>query len=129
MKIFLANPPYRISINEETERYFVRAGSRWPFSMVKKKDRFPEYRPFPFYLAYTASLIRQAGFEVFADDGVALNETEEELFHLIDREKPDIILLETTTPTIKNDITLAKKIKEKYPNTIIVMAGAHGRCS
>ena len=59
MKIFLANPACRINIGNGTEKYFVRAGSRWPFSTVKKTTDSPDYIPFPFFLAYTASLLKK----------------------------------------------------------------------
>jgi hypothetical protein len=39
MKILLLNPPYRVKINNKYERFFVRAGSRWPYSEYKKNIR------------------------------------------------------------------------------------------
>ena len=78
MKILLANPPCRIDLGNGKERFFIRAGSRWPFSIIKKKDQKTSYVPFPFYLAYSAALLEKSGHEVFAIDSVPLNLTKEE---------------------------------------------------
>lgn len=124
MKILLANPPFRIKINDKLERYFVRAGSRWPFSTIKEKDNLPDYIPFPFYLAYTAAILEKK-YQVVVDDGVAINETENEFLDIVFRESPNIILFETSTPTINYDLQLAAKIKKKLRSLVICIAGTH----
>ena len=75
MRILLANPPCRIDIDAERERFFVRSGSRWPFSVTKAKGKRVDYCPFPFYLAYTAALLEKEGLDVAAIDAVPLNLT------------------------------------------------------
>ncbi|HPN96153.1 MAG TPA: radical SAM protein [Candidatus Moranbacteria bacterium] len=130
MKILLANPPYRVSLNEREERFFIRAGSRWPFSVTKCKNEKSEYMPFPFYLAYTAAMLekekeKEEGIEVFVEDSIALNETEEKFLEKVKKINPDVVLFETSTNTIRHDIGLAKKIKEFNGNAKIVMAGFH----
>jgi len=123
-KILLLNPPCRIKVSGNREKYFVRAGSRWPFSVTKKREETLEYLPFPFYLAYTAALLEQNNFEVEALDSIALNQTEGEFLKTVSRLKPKIILFETSTPTIKKDLLLAKKLKDDF-QPIICLAGAH----
>lgn len=125
MKIFLANPSYRIDIGGGKERYFVRAGSRWPFSTVKKINNKPEYIPFPFFLAYTAAILQKKGHTVIIDDGVAVNETEDQLLENITKERPQVLFFESTTPTIDYDIKLAEKIKKISSKIIICLAGTH----
>lgn len=125
MKIFLANPTCRIKLLSGKEKYFVRAGSRWPFSTEKKVSDLPDYLPFPFFLAYTAAILEKKGHQVLVDDGVALNETESQLLAKIQKNKPNIFLFETSTPTINFDLNLVKKIKQKFPKTLICLAGAH----
>lgn len=126
MKALLANPPYRVSINDKEERFFIRAGSRWPFSIIKCKDEKSDYLPFPFYLAYTAALLeREDGIEVFVEDSIAQNETEEEFLEKAKKINPDIILFETSTNTIRHDINLAEKIKKINPGAKIALAGFH----
>ena len=125
MKVLLANPACREKICKNEEKYFVRAGSRWPFSTVKKTTDQPEYIPFPFFLAYTAAILEKKSHEVIVDDGVAVNETKADFSDKIKSKKPDILLFETTTPTIDHDIGLTEKIKEVSPKTVICLAGAH----
>lgn len=123
--ILLANPPCRIDIGKGLEKFFVRAGSRWPFSIIKKEKIRAEYSPFPFYLAYTAALLEAKGFLVLVNDAVTLNKTKAEFLQETKEQEPDIILYETSTPTIYHDLALAKDLKELLPGIIIVLVGPH----
>lgn len=126
MKILLANPPFRVSINEKEERFFIRAGSRWPFSVTKCKDEKSEYMPFPFYLAYTAAILeKEPGFEVYVEDSIALNETEDQFLEKVRKINPDVVLFETSTNTIRHDTEIAQKIKKINPGVKIALAGFH----
>lgn len=126
MNIVLSNPPYRIPLGDGRERFFIRAGSRWPFSIVKCEDDVSDYLPFPFYLAYAAALIeREPGLEVMVEDGVALNEREDEFLRRVCAASPRIFLLESATGTVRHDIELARTIKARCPDTLICFAGFH----
>jgi radical SAM superfamily enzyme YgiQ (UPF0313 family) len=126
MKALLVNPPYKIDLDDETERYFVRAGSRWPFSMTKKKTARPDYyMPFPFYLGYTAGLLRDGGVPVSVIDGVALDISLDDFLSRAEREDPDLVVYETSTPTIRYDLRVADLIKERLPNSKMVFTGPH----
>jgi radical SAM superfamily enzyme YgiQ (UPF0313 family) len=124
MKVLLANPPYKEEIDEEHERVFIRAGSRWPFSVIKKKDEGLTDLPFPFYLGYTAALLKNEGVEVSVIDGIALDISLDSFLDKTMSESPDIILFETSTPTIKNDLALIKALKD-ITSAKIVLSGAH----
>lgn len=124
MNVLLANPPCRIDIDEKYERFFVRAGSRWPFSTVKLKTQRIDYAPFPFYLAYTAALLKKEQIPVQVIDAIPLNLTKEQFIEKVLQTKSEIILFETATPTIEHDILLAKVLKE-LTNSKIVITGAH----
>lgn len=124
MRVLIANPPCREDIDEKYERFFVRAGSRWPFSVVKKKTEKMDYVPFPFYLAYTAALLEHEKFDVSVIDAIPLNMT---LSDFVDRAtsiRPDIILFETATPTIYQDLKIAQLLKERT-SALIALSGAH----
>ena len=123
MKILLANSPCRIKLKSNQERYFVRAGSRWPFSVVKKRNQRLSYLPFPFFLAYTAALLEKEGLAVEAWDGVALNQTEEEFLESLKKIKPNVILLETATATINHDYQMVRKIKKQLKEVIVCLTG------
>ena len=70
MKILLVNPPWFVN-----GYYGVRAGSRWPHV---KNETENDYLPFPFYLAYSASLLEKEGFTVDLIDAVASELTEDD---------------------------------------------------
>jgi radical SAM superfamily enzyme YgiQ (UPF0313 family) len=124
MRILLANPPCRIDLGHDKERFFIRAGSRWPFSIVKEKQERIEYAPFPFYLGYTAALLEEEGFDIHVNDAVTRNQSLEGFIDLTVELKPDLLLYETATPTIHYDLQLAKKLKERL-EIIICLAGPH----
>jgi anaerobic magnesium-protoporphyrin IX monomethyl ester cyclase len=124
MVILLANPPCRIEIDKERERYFVRSGSRWPFSIAKKKDASPDYVPFPFFMAYAAAWMEKEDHKVFVIDSIALNQSRDDFIEDVKRISPELILFETSTPTLNEDICLIRDIK-KAISAQIVLAGAH----
>ncbi|MBN2546814.1 MAG: radical SAM protein [Spirochaetes bacterium] len=125
MKILIANIPTQISISDINEKYFIKSGSRWPFSVIKKREEKSCYIPFPFYLAYTSSLLKKEGFDVFVLDGVGANFSESQYFNKFKKIMPDIILIESQTPTISYDLKMLKKMKKINPSLKILLAGPH----
>ena len=125
MKILLANSPSIVPLEDGREKFFVKAGSRWPFSIIKERQEpLSDYIPFPFYLAYTASLLIDAGFEVETIDAVALNWDEDKFINHVTDINPDILLIESTTPTFAVDSKVIEKIKEKI-KVISCLSGSH----
>ena len=124
MKTLLINPSYKQDINKRYERYYIRSGSRWPHSGVKIKGAIPHYLPFPLFLAYSASLLRKGGFDVYVIDAIALDISKEALLERIKNINPELIFYEITTPTVDYDLALATKIKKISRSTIIV-GGTH----
>lgn len=125
MRVLLANPATRVSIDGKYERFFIKAGSRWPWSAIKRKDEKNTNTFFPFYLAYSAAVLRKNGFDVHVIDGVAMDIQEDEFLNRAVTIHPDAIVIETTTHAINYDIVLAKKIKSFIPNVRIVLTGPH----
>jgi anaerobic magnesium-protoporphyrin IX monomethyl ester cyclase len=80
---------------------------------------------YPVVPAYAATLLRNAGYEVIWDDGIA-----EEKFYsrwLIDLEKsdPDVIMIETKTPVVKRHWSIINDIKAVVPDSKTVLVGDH----
>lgn len=124
MTILLANAPTRIPAADGQERFFVKAGSRWPFSIQKDQDESCRYVPFPFSLAYLAALLERAGLPVEVFDGVALNIDRETFLARCTGYRPSIVLMESTTPTIDDDLALCRELKQATGARIALM-GAH----
>jgi anaerobic magnesium-protoporphyrin IX monomethyl ester cyclase len=117
MKIFIANPPWVVN-----GRKGVRAGSRWPHLKIPEEGN---YLPFPFFLAYTAALLRRAGWEVVLCDAIADDLGVEEFFHLLQASGLDVLLLETSTPSLPYDLDLISQIRTFF-NGDLVLAGPDG---
>ena len=117
MKVFLGNAPW-----QKGNRYGVRAGSRWPHWQGEGSM----YLPFPFYLAYATAVLEQAGFECKVIDAIAEHHEDEAFIAEVVKFNPDIIVLETATPTIDLDVAIALKLKTVIPNPVqIVLCGPH----
>ena len=125
MKVLVANPATRESISETKERFFIKAGSRWPWSLEKKKSEKNTACFFPFYLAYTSNLLIGSEHEVQVIDGVAMDMPEAEFIQRTTNLHPDFIVIETQTHAISHDLSLCKKIKRNLPNVKILLCGAH----
>ena len=124
MKIVLANPQFKTRISEKFEKYYIRSGSRWPHSGIKRIGTLPHYLPFPFHLAYSAALLGRAGFDVKVIDAIALDIGEDQFIDILVNEKPDLILFETSTPTIEKDLQLTKRIKDQLA-CMVALCGTH----
>jgi radical SAM superfamily enzyme YgiQ (UPF0313 family) len=122
--VLLANAPTRIPAGKGRERFFVKAGSRWPFSIEKAVDEPCRYVPFPFGLAYLAALLERDGVDVAVYDGVALNTSAAALLDYAVRSRPQVVFMETTTPTVEHDLALCREIKTRT-GALIALGGAH----
>ena len=121
MKILLTNPPSEID-----GKVFKRAGVRWP--AVGSRYEHPRdpnrYVPFPFFLAYTAAILRKKGFTVSVIDAAALQMPEHQFFTEVKLRNPDVVVLETSTPTINLDLKYAKIMKERT-DAKVLLTGSH----
>ncbi len=112
MKIMLINPPWF-----ENGFWGVRAGSRWPHI---KNETERDYLPFPFYLAYSTTLLEQAGFTVKMIDAIASEMSRETFLQEIAHFAPDVLVSEISAPSRENDFDLLKQVSSK---TKVVVCG------
>lgn len=124
MTVLLANAPTRIPIGHGKEKFFVKAGSRWPFSIEKDSRETCRYVPFPFSLAYVAALLEKESVPVEVFDGVALNVSVDTFLDRCAAYRPEIVIMEATTPTIEHDLALCRQLKSRT-GAVIALAGAH----
>jgi len=120
-KVLLLNPTWRVD-----GRYGVRAGSRWPHSQNIYQDAvIPRYMPFPFFLGYTYALLQQRGISSWISDAVSLGYSDDECLYESIGYEPNVILIESATPSFYNDLEWAKKLKSYMPNAKICFVGTH----
>lgn len=112
MKVLLANPPWETAFG-----YGIRSNSRWPHVRPDK------HLQFPIYLAYTAALLEREGHEVCVIDAVAEELDSERFLERVTSFTPDNVFLETSTPTLDQDLGNARAIhKAGYP---VYVFGTH----
>jgi len=109
MKILLINEPF--------VKFFCRT-QRWAARTRGRVLRAPDW------LAYAAAVLEKAGFCVRLLDMVAQNQTKEDLGNLIRKEKPDFVVLDSTTPSIYSDIECGRIVKEES-SAKVIMVGPH----
>ena len=120
MRVLLLNVPWQIE-----GRYGVRSGSRWPFTSLPEKDGRIHYIPFPFFLAYAVSLLKKKGKTVKLIDAIAEGIDVDGFFEKVNAYSAELIVIETSTPSFKNDLDIASKIKRDLPASKIALSGPH----
>ncbi len=102
--------------------YIVHSPSRWSFSMKNYDDVFTYY---PWELCYTSSLLKQsASHKVKFLDPCLEKWDATETTRKILAEKPDVLLMEPSSRTFREDITVAREIKKRL-GTKLILAGQH----
>lgn len=110
MKILFLNLPFRFKISRT---------SRWP---EKTKSGTFYY---PYWLSYAAGAAQQKGFEVKMIDAVANGWDNQKTVKEILSFNPEILVGETTTPTINYDLRFFKFCKDNGFKGKIIAVGTH----
>lgn len=120
MRITLINLPW-----QERARLGVRAGSRWPFTARPEKDGHIHYIPFPFFLAYAASVLKKEGWEVTCTDAIAEGISEQKVIERLKGDRPQLLVAEISTPSLNNDLRILKIIRDRFPDCWMAVSGPH----
>lgn len=110
IKVWMLNPPYF--------RKFSRA-QRSP-AVTKSGTLY-----YPMWLAYATGVLEKEGFPTQLIDCPADDITLEDLLARGKNWKPQMIVMDTCTPSIVNDIKVCNTLKENFPDTLMVMVGTH----
>ncbi len=113
MKVFLLNPPYKTELGK-----FSRA-SRSP-AITKSGTIYN-----PIWLAYACAYLEKNGHECKLFDSCSELVNLQDTIKLIKEFNPQFIVLDTSTPSIKEDIHCAEEIKKVLPNVHICLVGTH----
>ena len=109
MKIVTLNPPY--------------------FPMFSRASRSPAVTKsstlyYPFFLAYATGVLEDDGFDVTLIDAPAAGLDRYKTIEKIKQLKPDLIVCETSTPSIENDMKVVKELKN-IGVPFIISVGTH----
>ena len=113
MKILCLNPPFK----SEHGRF-----SRTSRSPAVTKSGTIYY---PIWLCYAAGVLEDAGFDVKVLDSCADGYNLAQTLAKVSEFKPDMAVLDTSTPSIYSDVETGKAIKTLFPDCFIVLMGTH----
>jgi radical SAM superfamily enzyme YgiQ (UPF0313 family) len=109
MKVLMLNPPFLPKFSR---------GSRSP-AVTKGATIY-----YPIWLAYTTGALEKEGFDVKLIDAPARGY---DLEYVLDETKkfgPDLTVVDTSTPSIFNDVKVAEAIKDAT-NSFVILVGTH----
>ena len=115
MKAFFINPPFKSEYGKFSRE------QRSP--AITKSGCFY----YPLWLIYSAARIEKDGYEVeFVDAPATRMTTEECLKTVLSRgEGTKLFVIDTTTPSIYNDVEFAGEIKQIFPDSVVMLVGTH----
>jgi radical SAM superfamily enzyme YgiQ (UPF0313 family) len=99
------------------------------FPMFSRASRSPAVTKsstlyYPFFLAYTTGVLEDDGFNVTLIDAPAAGLDRKKTYEKIKQIKPDLIICETSTPSIENDMEVIGELKN-IGIPFIVAVGTH----
>lgn len=110
MKILMLNPPFLPRFSRE---------SRSP--AVTKSGTFY----YPMWLSYATGTLEKEGFEVKLIDAPAVGYSIEDIKNELKAFGPSLIVIDTSTPSIKNDVEVLERIKQINSNVFALLVGRH----
>ncbi|MFC1631915.1 B12-binding domain-containing radical SAM protein [Candidatus Omnitrophota bacterium] len=113
MKVYLLNPPAPSGIK------MVREGR-----CMQRKGAWTTVWP-PISLAYIAALLRENDCDVFLNDCIVEEINEDQTIDIIKKINPDLVIINTATASIKNDLAMADLIKKLDPRIKTAALGIH----
>ncbi|MFZ5447755.1 MAG: B12-binding domain-containing radical SAM protein [Thermodesulfobacteriota bacterium] len=113
MQVLLLNPPFL-----EEHGKFSRS-QRSP-AITKSGTLY-----YPMWLAYAAGLLEQHGFEVTLWDCPAEGIPFARVEDFIRRQQPELVVLDTSTPSIFSDLETGDIIKSFHPAAFVLLVGPH----
>lgn len=81
---------------------------------------------YPIWLAYATGVLEQAGFNVRLVDAPAAGHDLTYVLDLVKEFRPRLVVLDTSTPSIHNDVAVAEAIKNHDPDdAFVLLVGPH----
>lgn len=80
---------------------------------------------YPIWLAYATGVLERDGFRVKLVDAPAAGRTLQEVLELVADFQPRLVVIDTSTPSIHNDVNVAQAIKSVLPETYLLLVGPH----
>jgi radical SAM superfamily enzyme YgiQ (UPF0313 family) len=110
MKILFLNPPFKGRFSRSSRSPAVAKGGTLYY---------------PIWLAYAAGVAESKGHDVSLIDAPAEGTNRETVFERINKFAPDLVVVDSSTPSIYNDVAIVGEIKEQVPGASTVLVGTH----
>ncbi len=110
MKVLMLNPPFLPRFSRSQRSPAVTKGGTLYY---------------PFWLAYATGVLEEKGHEVRLVDAPAEGRDLKGTLEYVRDFKPNLVVLDTSTPSIYNDVKVGGLIKEALPESFIVLVGTH----
>lgn len=109
MNILFLNPPFKGRFSRTSRSPAVAKGGTFYY---------------PIWLAYGVGAAEQAGYGVQLIDAPGAGFEMDDVFQEITT-TPDLVVIDTSTPSINHDVLVAGQIKERFPDCCMVLVGTH----
>ena len=109
MKILILNPPFLKNYSRNSRSPAVTKGGTIYY---------------PIWLAYATGVLEKEGFDIKLVDAPAQKLTVEDVVKVAMEFEPKMIVVDTSTPSIYNDVKVASKLKN-VTNAFVVLVGTH----
>lgn len=80
---------------------------------------------YPYWLAHAAALCAQRGHDVLLVDSPADRKDLAGALDRLERFSPDLIVMDTSTPSIAADLEAARAAKTRFPEAFVALCGTH----
>ena len=110
MNVLMLNPPFKGRFSRTSRSPAVTLGGTIYY---------------PFWLAYAAGVLEQKGFSVQLVDAPAQGLSVDDVIERIKNEPPQLIVVDTSTPSIYSDVKVAEQLKEKFAASLVILVGTH----
>ncbi len=111
MRVLMLNPPYLPRFSRPSRSPSITKGGTFYY---------------PYYLAYATGVLEESGYKVKLVDAVANEWGREETIEFVKKFKPELIVMDTSTPSIYNDMEIANILKKELGEGVhICLVGTH----
>ncbi|HQP99810.1 MAG TPA: radical SAM protein [bacterium] len=110
MRVLFLNPPFlpRYSRSQRSPGV-IRSGTLY----------------YPLWLAYATGMVEREGFDTRLVDCPANGMDDDAVLSLIRSWQPEIVFIDTSTPSAESDLDLAQTIQRQFPETWVFPVGTH----
>lgn len=80
---------------------------------------------YPIWLAYASGVLEREGFKVKLLDAPARGYAIDQTMKEVESFGPNLVVLDTSTPSIYNDVEIGRVIKKMCPDSFVLLVGTH----